>query len=80
MTDQTPGTRITSALLDAHQAGDDIADLLADALARAAATLGSTEALLTHRPGSWEASDVRHLLAGTVGPDDEHLPAYRAEA
>lgn len=80
MTD-TAYDRTTSAaaelILAAHGAGHDIAEWLAAALAQAAARLGSTEALLANRPGSWEASHVRALLAGTVGDDDEHLPAYR---
>ncbi len=68
--------RATEAVLAAHQAGLDIAEWVAGVLARAAATLGSTEALLANRPGSWEAGHVRRLLAGTVGEDDEYLPAY----
>lgn len=69
--------RTTSAaaglILDAHRAGHDIGEWLAAALAQAAARLGSTEALLANRAGSWEASHVRALLAGTVGENDEHL-------
>lgn len=71
--------RAAEAVLAAHQAGLDIAEWVAGVLARAAATLGSTEALLANRPGSWEAGHLRALLAGTVGEDDEYLPAYRAE-
>jgi hypothetical protein len=70
--------RATSAaaemILAAHHAGCDIGEWLAAALAQAAARLGSTGALLANRPGSWEASHIRGLLAGTVGEDDEYLP------
>lgn len=70
--------RATGAVLSAHQAGLDIAEWVAGVLARAAATLGSTEALLANRPGSWEAAHVRALLAGTVGEADEGLADYAA--
>lgn len=54
----------------------DFAGWLAVVLARAAARLGSSEAMLAGRPGSWEASHVRALLAGTVGEGDEYLGIY----
>lgn len=80
MTD-TDRDRTTSAaaelILAAHATGLDIAEWLAAALAQAAARLGSTEALLANRPGSWEAAHLRALLGGTVGEDDEYLPDYR---
>jgi hypothetical protein len=44
-------------------------------LARLAAQLGSSQAVTAGRPGSWEAALVDQLLAGTVGPGDEHLGA-----
>jgi hypothetical protein len=79
MTD-TDYDRTTSAaaglILDAHRAGYDIAEWLAAALALAASRLGSTEALLANRPGSWEAASLRQLLAGTAGEADEYLTAY----
>jgi hypothetical protein len=65
-----------AALRSAHAAGEDIGEFLAQALARLAAELGSSAALLENRPGSWEASFVAALLSGTVGPDDEHLDAF----
>ena len=52
----------------------DFAGWLADVLARVAVIKGSSDALTAGRPGSWEASLVQQLLAGTVGYDDEYLP------
>jgi hypothetical protein len=67
---------IVEQMVAAAASGMDFAGWLAGALARAAARLGSSEALLAGRPGSWESGHVRALLEGTVGPDDEHLTAY----
>jgi hypothetical protein len=71
----------TTAAVDALAAGwdaeHDFAGWLADVLARLAAQLGSSEALVAGRPGSWEVSLVRQLLQGTVGEDDELLSHYR---
>lgn len=61
------------ALLDAHRQGYDVAEWIADVCAYAAAQLGSTAELLSNRPHSWEAGDLRHLIAGTVGDSDEQL-------
>jgi hypothetical protein len=75
-----PGPAYTVAAAEALRAGHaaerDFAGWLASVLASVAAGLGSTEALLAGRPGSWEAAHVRDLLAGTVGPDDEYLPQH----
>ena len=57
----------------------DFADFLASVLAAAAANLGSVEATLAGRPGSWEADLVRQLLCGTVGYDPDDLARYRTE-
>lgn len=35
-------------------------------------------ALVTGRPGSWEAEHVHRLIVGTVGEDDAMLGMYRA--
>lgn len=67
---------VAGAVLAAHAAGWDVAEWVARGLAEAAAALGSSEALLANRPGSWEAAIVRSLLAGMVGPEDEHLTAF----
>ena len=48
----------------------------AAALAQAAAHLGSSQALLANRPGSWEAAHLRALLAGTVGEADDALAVF----
>lgn len=72
--------RFTAILVQAATCGYDFAGWLAGHLASAAARLGSTEALLASRPGSWEASDLRQLLGGTVGHGDEYLSTYRDEA
>lgn len=66
-----------AAIRDAHATGGDVAEWLAMVLANVAAELGSTEALLSGRSGSWEAGHVRDLLAGTVGPEDEYLDQHR---
>lgn len=71
-----PTTAATDAVLAVARADGDVAEFVAIVLAQAAAELGSTEALLAGRSGSWEASHVRDLMAGTVGPADEHLADY----
>ena len=67
---------VIDAVLVVARDGGDVAEFVSLALASAAAELGSTEALLAGRSGSWEASHVRDLMAGTVGPDDEHLAEH----
>lgn len=67
--------QILAGLRTAHAAGEDVGETIARALARLAAELGGSRQVLRNRPGSWEASSVRELLRGTVGPDDEELPA-----
>jgi hypothetical protein len=62
-----------------HRQPVDWAEFVTNALAGAAANVGSTEQALAGRPGSWEAAGVRGLLAGTVGPDDEHLQLHRTQ-
>jgi hypothetical protein len=64
-----------SALTQAVDAEPDFAGWLADVVARVAAVKGSSAALTADRPGSWEASLVDQLVKGTVGYDDEYLPA-----
>jgi hypothetical protein len=66
-------TAAVAALAQAHRAEPDFAGFLARVLAALARRLGSSGAVLAGRPGSWEAADVRHLLAGTVGASDEYL-------
>jgi hypothetical protein len=67
-------------LVGAHTHGYDVAEFVAHAAAYAANHLGGTEELLSNRSGSWEASHLRELLVGTVGPDDEMLHTYPIEA
>jgi hypothetical protein len=69
---------LLEALRAAHAAGEGIGETVARACARLAAELGRTEAVLSNRPGSWEAGLVRDLLSGTVGWDDGYLPGYAA--
>jgi hypothetical protein len=84
MTAPTPDRRLTldatavDTLTEVALAGGDFADWLAHVLATVAARLGSTDALIAGRPGSWEADLVQRLVAGTVGYDDEHLADYGA--
>jgi hypothetical protein len=49
----------------------DWAAFVTEALAGAAANIGSTTQILAGRPGSWEAARVREVLESTVGVDDE---------
>jgi hypothetical protein len=64
------------AITQAHAAEHDLAGWLADVLARTAARVGGSKELLSGRSGSWEASHVRELLRGTLGPDDEMIMWY----
>ena len=57
----------------------DWAEFVTQALAGAAANIGSTEQILAGRPGSWEAERVRQTLQSTVGADDEYLLQHRTE-
>jgi hypothetical protein len=68
--------QLLSGLATAHQAGEDVAETIARALAHLASELGGSERVLANRPGSWEASHIRGLLAGTLGDDDSGLPLY----
>jgi hypothetical protein len=66
-----------SAFRTAVASGEDIGEFIAVTLARLAADLGGTDAVIANRPGSWEAAIVGQLLSGTVDPDDENLDARR---
>lgn len=44
-------------------------------LCKVAAQLGSADALVEGRPGSWEAGHVLRLVEGTAGP---YLDSYRS--
>ena len=63
-------------LLAACEGEPDFAGWLADVLARVAARLGSSHALIEGRPGSWEADLVLRLVWGTAGEDDADLARY----
>jgi hypothetical protein len=70
-------TYTAHALVALHRAAicePDFAGWLATILTNIAAGMGSADALVAGRPGSWEAADVRHLVEGTAGPD---LAAWR---
>jgi hypothetical protein len=68
--------QLLAALRTAHSEHEDVAEFTARGLARLAAELGSAEAVLANRPGSWEAGHVARLLRATVGDDDSGLPVY----
>jgi hypothetical protein len=70
--------QVLAGLRTAHARGEDLGQTIARALARLAAELGSTDAVLANRPGSWEAAALGDLLRGTVGPDDENIGDWRA--
>lgn len=71
--------RAVEALLRAARTEHDFAGWLAHVLARVAGQLGSSDALIAGRPGSWEASVVDELVKGTVGHGDQHLPRPRTK-
>ncbi len=66
--------KAVTAVLAAARAEHDFAGWLAGVLAAVAGQLGSSDALIEGRPGSWEASFVDQLVKGTVGYDDACLP------
>ncbi|HEY1713113.1 MAG TPA: hypothetical protein VGG07_09425 [Solirubrobacteraceae bacterium] len=68
--------RATTAVVHAVRIEHDFGGWLARVLAIAAAELGSTAALTSNRPGSWEADLVQQLVRGTVGWDDDYLDNY----
>lgn len=55
------------------------AEFVTLALAGAAANIGSVDAILAGRPGSWEADAVRNLLYSTVGYEEQYLFEHRTE-
>ena len=71
--------RAATAILDAVREEHDFGGWLAQVLATAAAELGSTAALTSGRPGSWEANLVQQLVRGTVEWDDDYLTQYGKE-
>ncbi len=68
--------QLLATLRTAHAAHEDVGETIARALARLAAELGGSAAVIANRPGSWEAGLAADLLSGTVGPDDEGLPVF----
>ena len=70
---QEARTAILAAVGEQH----DFGGWLAGVLSSAAAELGSSDALIAGRPGSWEADLVRQLVKGTVGWDDDYLADYK---
>jgi hypothetical protein len=66
-------------LTEAARTTSDFAEFLTHAAAGAAANIGSIDALLAERPGSWEAHYVRDMLTATVGDDEQYLIEHRAE-
>jgi hypothetical protein len=69
---------LADVIAQAARTEHDFGGWLADVLAGAAAQLGSADALVAGRPGSWEAALVLQLVHGTVGWDDESLSGYAA--
>jgi hypothetical protein len=78
-----PGSDYTAAATAAMKAAlerePDFSDWLARVLATVAAMQGSSYALISGRPGSWEADHVINLVRGTVGHNDDHLRDYLPE-
>lgn len=69
--------RAVEVLLRAARIEHDFAGWVAYVLAEVAGQLGSSDALIEGRPGSWEADLVDRLVKGTVGHGDEYLPRPR---
>ena len=65
------------AVTAAARAEHDFGGWLSLVLCRAAAQLGTLDALTAGRPGSWEAALVDQLARG-LAADDEGLADYRA--
>lgn len=57
-----------AALRSSHVEHEDVGEFVARTLARLAAELGSSHAVIANRSGRWEAAAVRDLLRGAVGP------------
>jgi hypothetical protein len=64
------------AMIQAVEHEHDLGGWLSLVLVRAAAQLGSLDALTAGRPGSWEAGHVDQLARG-LAFDDEGLAGYR---
>lgn len=71
---ETYTARAVAAITQAARSEHDFAGWLAAVLAQVAGQLGSSDALIEGRPGSWEASFVDQMVKGTVGYDDTYLP------
>jgi hypothetical protein len=71
--------RAVDAVTAAVRAEHDFGGWLSLVLVRAAAQLGSLDALTAGRPGSWEAALVDQLARG-LALDDDDLTAYRTES
>ena len=54
-------TEMASIMINARNDGDDVGELLAASLHKAAQELGDVEALVKGRSGSWEADIVRKM-------------------
>ena len=65
--------RALAAIGEAAAAEQDFPGWLAGVLARVAARHGSSYALVSGRPGSWEADLVLRLVRGRTGWDDGSL-------
>ncbi|MFK4298582.1 hypothetical protein ABH924_003753 [Arthrobacter sp. GAS37] len=57
----------------------DYSEAVTIVLASVAANAGSSYALISGRPGSWESDVLSQLLGSTVSPDDDALMQYRTE-
>jgi hypothetical protein len=72
-------TDAVRVLTEAARSTGDFAEFVTLAVAGAAANIGSTDALLAGRPGSWEAHYVREMLTAAVGYDEQYLMEHRTE-
>ena len=76
---ELPGYTFAAAAAVTAAAGTehDFGGWLAVILCQAAARLGSSDALVMGRSGSWEATHVLGLVRGTAGWADEYLDHYK---
>ena len=69
--------RARGALIEAADIERDFGGWLAQVLASVASAKGSSYALVSGRPGSWEADLVLRLVRGTAGWNDEFLAGFQ---
>lgn len=62
-----------------HSEPVDFGEIACHVITAVAANVGSVEALLAGRPGSWEADYVRRIVLSAAGDNERQLLRYRSE-